>query len=528
MLIKQFGFRETKQLTSLVLDYLDEKESVSSFYNRFPRLENFAKQAQEKSQHIVDRSTLVEVLSDQYNSVKSSKKTLENIRLLASDSTFTVTTGHQLNLATGPLYFVYKILSTINLAEKLNAEYTDFKVVPVYWMATEDHDFAEINHFFFNSQKFSWDQPQEGKVGSISTQGLTAIWKQLNDFSNGAWHIEELTQLFDKAYQQPTLTEATRYLVNELFGAYGLVIVDADDARLKAPFVRIMKDDLIHHSAEKLINSTIKNLDEKGYSSQVNPREINLFYLSEQSRERIVKENNRWEVLNSSVSWSQEELLNELEKHPERFSPNVTLRPIYQEVILPNLAYLGGGAEVAYWFELKSTFDYFKVPYPMVMLRNMVLVLNARAQKKLEQLNLEIENVFLPKHELTRNVVSKNAEQEIDLTHEREQLEKLNEQLKEKILLVDKALLTATEAELTRRLKGLNNLEKKLIRAEKKKQEETMQRIEDLYAAVYPAGKVQERFENYSTLYAQWGRSFIADVKEALDPLDFRMVVVAK
>ena len=522
-------FRETRQLATLTLDYLDQKETLVPFYHRFPALENFKLQAEEKAHQKIDRKVLVEVLHEQYAGLKCSKATKKNIDALHDEKTFTVTTGHQLNLTTGPLYFIYKILSTINLAEKLNVENPDLKIVPVYWMATEDHDFDEIDHFVFQGHKITWERDGGGKVGTLKTGGIEGVFEALKKYSNGAWHIDELVELFQWAYtQHPTLATATRALVNELFKDYGLVIVDADHTSLKRSLIPVMQQDIFEQTPHKNIATTNARLEEMGYNIQVNPREINFFYMGEGFRERIVQTEEGWQVLETSIHWNKEELLSEIENYPERFSPNVVLRPLYQELILPNLAYLGGGAEVAYWLELKAVFDHFEVPYPMVMLRNMVMVLNATAVKKLEQLSIPIASVFKPKDALTRQLVTEHASIEIDLSKERYELRQLNEMLRKKAAEIDITLQPAVEAELTRRVKGLDRLEKKFIRAEKHKQTDLLNRIDALYEAVFPKGKVQERFENYSTLYANWGRSFIQDVKSQLDPLDFQMILLSK
>ncbi len=171
------SYKETNYFTPLIIDYLDQKESLKPFYNRFPTLENFEAQIQEKDQFFTSakRKVLVEVLKDQYKALQTSEAVLGNIELLSNTKTFTVTTGHQLNLFTGPLYFLYKIVSTINLAKDLQNKYPDFNFVPIYWMATEDHDFEEINYFNLNGKKFKWNSTQKhaGKdaVGNLNTEG---------------------------------------------------------------------------------------------------------------------------------------------------------------------------------------------------------------------------------------------------------------------------------------------------------------------------------------------------------------------
>ena len=159
-------FKETNYFSSLITDYLDEKADLKPFYNRFPLLENFEAQIEEKQQSYnkSNRSDVVKALMMQYEDLSISSMTLTNIDLLKHGTTFTVTTGHQLNLFTGPLYFFYKIISTINLCKTLKDRYPHYNFVPVYWMATEDHDFAEINFFNFKGKKVQWNRDASGAV----------------------------------------------------------------------------------------------------------------------------------------------------------------------------------------------------------------------------------------------------------------------------------------------------------------------------------------------------------------------------
>ena len=368
------SYKETNYFTPLIIDYLDQKESLKPFYNRFPTLENFEAQIQEKDQFFTSakRKILVEVLKDQYKALQTSEAVLGNIELLSNTKTFTVTTGHQLNLFTGPLYFLYKIVSTINLAKDLQKKYPDFNFVPIYWMATEDHDFEEINYFNLNGKKFKWNSTQKhaGKdaVGNLNTEGLDEVYSLFSAEIGGGTNAEALKKLFKKAYlEHSNLTDATRYLADELFKDYGLVILDGDDTRLKQEFLPYLEKEIFEQVSEKATEPLANKLKELGYTVQVNPREINLFYLKDGLRERIIEQEGRYFVNETEISWSEEELRSELKQHPERFSPNVMTRPLYQEVILPNLCYIGGGGELAYWFELKDFFKAVNVPFPILI-----------------------------------------------------------------------------------------------------------------------------------------------------------------
>jgi len=170
-------FRETNYFSDFICDYLDEKPELNQFYNRFPKLENFKAQIEEKSLSVraQSRTVLVKTLKSQYKNLNTSELTLNHIERLKEDTTFTITTGHQLNLFTGPLYFLYKIISTINLTKQLKEKYPKYNFVPVYWMASEDHDFEEINYFNFKGKKIQWNSNQTGAVGHFNSKGLDAV-----------------------------------------------------------------------------------------------------------------------------------------------------------------------------------------------------------------------------------------------------------------------------------------------------------------------------------------------------------------
>ncbi|MEO8515848.1 MAG: bacillithiol biosynthesis cysteine-adding enzyme BshC, partial [Flavobacterium sp.] len=340
----------------LMNDYLAQKPNLNSLYNRFPNIENFEAQIQEKKINFngnAKRKILVSVLEKQYEQINTSTETLNNFELLKESNTFTVTTGHQLNLFTGPLYFLYKIISTINLTKELKAKYPENNFVPIYWMATEDHDFEEINYFNFKGKKFRWNAASTGPVGRLSTEGLTDFFEIYQQELGSGKNVQIIKTLFEESYlNHSNLADATRFLANELFGEYGLVILDGDNQDLKRTFIPYIKEELLSQTSFKAVIETTEKLKE--YTIQVNPREINLFYVEDNLRERIVldPDSNRegkYKVNNTKIEFTETEILALLDKNPERFSPNVIMRPLYQEIILPNLCYIGGGGEIGYW-----------------------------------------------------------------------------------------------------------------------------------------------------------------------------------
>ena len=424
------SYQKSGYFSPLMNDYLDQKSNIKSLYNRFPSIENFEAQVQEKktSYTYKNREILVSVLKQQYSKISISTKTNQNIELLLNSNTYTITTGHQLNLFTGPLYFLYKIISTINLSKELKEKYPNYNFVPLYWMATEDHDFEEINYYNFKGRKFHWNKESSGPVGRLSTEGLKDFFEVYACELGSGTNANAIKKMFQEAYlNHSNLAEATRHLANALFGKYGLVILDADNADLKRTFIPYIKDELIHQTSHKNVIETAEKL--KNYTIQVNPREINLFYVEDNLRERIILENGKYKVNNTQMEFSESEILSLLEKHPEKFSPNVILRPLYQEVILPNLCYIGGGGEIAYWLELKSFFNAVKVTFPILLLRNSALLTTEKQVKKADKLGLTWSDLFSKQKDLVNAKTTALSEFPIDFSPQKEHLRKQFEAL---------------------------------------------------------------------------------------------------
>ncbi|WP_396151241.1 bacillithiol biosynthesis cysteine-adding enzyme BshC [Flavobacterium sp.] len=530
------SYQQSGYFSALIYDYLNEKPALKALYHRFPNLENFKLQLEEKGNNFNDngnindkfkREILVSVLEKQYQSIVASESTLNNIKLLNQSNTFTITTGHQLNLFTGPLYFLYKIISTINLCKQLKSEFPEHNFVPVYWMATEDHDFEEINYFTFKHKKISWNRDSFGPVGRLSTEGLEEVLAVFESEIGLGKNAEYLKNLFKKAYlEHSNLADATRFLANELFAKEGLVIIDGDNSDLKKLFIPYIKNELLQQTAFAKVNETTPLLEL--YSVQVNPREINLFYIEDDLRERIVFENGSYAVLNTKMTFSEEEILKEVDNHPEKFSPNVLLRPLYQEVILPNLCYIGGGGELAYWLELKSFFESQNVTFPILLLRNSVLLATEKQAKKSDKLQLTWRDLFLNQQELFTQKTKLLSDFTIDFSAQKEALKKQFEDLHKIAEATDKSFLGAVKAQETKQIKGLENLEKRLLKAEKRIHQEQLNRIIALQNELFPNQSIQERKLNFSEFYVEFGEELIKKLLTELKPLEqeFKVLVL--
>lgn len=528
----QIPFQQTGFFSKTMIDYLEKDEKIQKFYHHFPNIEGFKKQIAEKrgSFPATSRRILAEALKQQYIGFDASELTLEHIDSLKDQNTFTITTGHQLNLFTGPLYFLYKIFSVINLCEELSEKFPEQKFVPVYWMATEDHDFDEINYFNFKGTKVVWNRPDGGPVGRFSTEGLEEVFMEFSKHLGSSSNADFIKKLFERAYlNHSNLAAATRYVANELFKEYGLVIVDADDVKLKTLFAPIVKDELLNQTSYKAVSKTIAEFGQH-YKVQVNPRETNLFYMTNSIRDRIVKQDHQYALVNSNAgehTWlSEESMLSELENHPERFSPNVIMRPLYQEVILPNLCYIGGGGEMAYWLELKDYFEKVEVPFPILLLRNSVQVVSEKQAKKLNNLNISFEEIFMKQHELLAKKITENSDIPFSFQDAQVLLEQQFAALQRVAEQTDVSFVGAVNAQQQKQLKGLENLRKRLLRAEKRKQADLVDRISELQNQLLPNQSLEERQRNFSEFYLEYGSKFLKVLKNHLHPLQLEFTIL--
>jgi bacillithiol biosynthesis cysteine-adding enzyme BshC len=523
------SYQKSGYFTKLMIDYLDEKPQLKQFYNHFPTIENFKKQIEEKQQNFSFkiRQILVTELEKQYSKFEISESTLKNIQLLNNSNTFTITTGHQLNLFTGPLYFLYKIVSVINLCKELKLTYPEYNFVPIYWMATEDHDFEEINYFNFKNKKIRWKKDSFGPVGRLLTADLKDIFTIIDtEFGTGN-NVNYLKEVFKKSYlENQNLADATRSLANELFKNEGLVIIDGDSKILKTIFIPYVKKELLEENSFKKVTETNTLLND--YFIQVNPREINLFYIEDNLRERIIKENEVYKVNNTSIEFSENEILNELENHPEKFSPNVILRPLYQEVILPNLCYIGGGGELAYWLELKSNFEANNITFPILLLRNSVLLATEKQAEKADKLNLTWADLFSNQQELFDKKTKEFSEFTIDFAEQKEHLKKQFKNLYQIANQTDKSFFGAVKAQEAKQIEGLENLEKRLLKAEKRVHADKLQRILLLQNELFPNQILQERKANFSEFYLEFGSSLIEELLKEFNPLsqEFKIITL--
>lgn len=524
--ITYLPYRDTGYFSHFVTDYLSGTPQTKPFYKYTPDKNGIAEAIKERGKYPIDRKTLVDILTKQYADLTKHEKVEKNLRLLADENTYTVCTAHQPNLLTGYLYFIYKIIHAIKLAEELQQQHTGQNFVPVYYMGSEDNDLDELGTFRYNGKKYVWDgDGQKGAVGRMRTKGLKTLLNTVfNFFGPPGNNSNELKELLTKAYlEHQNLANATQYLVNELFGRYGLIVLNPDEAAFKNIIIPIMEDDLLNETPYSMVSAQIEKLPHK---AQAQPRPINLFYLKDGLRERIEKRGDTWIVVNTDLKWDKIKLLAELHAHPERFSPNVILRGLFQESILPDVAFIGGGAEVAYWLQLKTLFENYKIFYPTILLRQSVLWVKPGEVKLKDQLQLGINEIFKQEASLIKDYVVKNSSDKWQVDTETVAVENILSQLKKKATALDPTLKASSEAALAKIRYQLQVLEKKMLRAEKKKMHTQLLKITRLKNVLFPGNSLQERIENFSEYYLHYGPAFFDMLKEAMQPAQQQFLVI--
>lgn len=526
MHIFRFNRRQLASFDEQALNLTYNQSVYQDYIDQTYDLANFKEQIEKKKFSSVERERLVTALKEQYNGIIVNPKVESSINSLLDSTTFTVTTGHQLSLFTGPMYFVIKIMHTVRLAEELKKAYPSNNFVPVYWMATEDHDFEEIQSFEIFNKKFTWESSQVGAVGRFHIKDVEDIKLDLHGlFAN---HPDsEMHKLIDE-FQGETLTVATRRLVNKMFEEYGLVIIDGDDTSLKSFFAPVVKKELEEQFSETSVLATNDCLKKEGVKLQVNPRKINLFYLEGSLRSRIEQKENAF-FIEGKGECSHEELLRELEEFPKRFSPNVILRPLYQELILPNLAYVGGLGEISYWLQLKGVFDKMSCTFPMLAVRNSIMWVDPAMSKRLDKLSLHLEDTFLDIDKLKKAYLLEHAEADLDFTVLDQLIYQLSNEMLSIISAVDPAKKTFAEAEQARFQKQLNSYKDRVIRFSKAKNEDAMKQLETVKDRLFPGNGLQERKVNFFS-FCQDGEvsSKINFLHSAIDPFNGDFVVIVE
>lgn len=522
------AYSQVPQLAKTDIAYAGGDDRLIPFFTYAPKLESFSAVLAEKATRQYPRKDLVSSLQRQYAALPVKQKVQQQIDALADDNTYTIVTAHQPVLLTGPLYFVYKALTAIQLAQSVEAlSQGKQKVVPVFVLGSEDHDLDEVNKANIYGKTLVWQPGESGPVGCMDVASLAPVLEELKAILGDREEAQALFREIQQCYTgKPDFAAATQALLHEWLGDLGLVVLNMNDSVLKRHFIPIIKAELLEQPAHKLVNETIAQLSALGFKAQAAPREINLFYMLPGLRERIVLENGVYQVLNTEIRFSQAEILHEVEQYPERFSPNVVLRPLYQELILPNLAYVGGGGELAYWLERKSLFAHFNLSLPVLVRRHSLLWLDRDAAKKLQKTGFSAAEFFADTDSLVRQFIARNAEVEVSLDQEMATMQQLYNQLAAKAKAIDPTLEKSLLAESVKAVAGLEQWQSRLVRAEKQKHDTALQQLRSLKEKLYPGNGLQERYDNVLPYLLKYGKGFFQTILDQIAPFDPGFVIL--
>lgn len=523
------NFEETGNFSALVLDYLKADESLKSFYRHPATLEGIKQSIEERKGFKTDRKLLVDQLKFQYRDVSPNSLQLSYIEKLLQENTFTITTAHQPNIFTGHLYFIYKIMHAIKMADELQKLIPENNFVPVYYMGSEDADLEELGEVVVAGKKLVWETKQTGAVGRMHIDAaflkiIKEIGGQIGVQQFGAAMISKM----EKAYTiGKSIETATFEFVNDLFASFGLIILLPDEATLKKSFEPVIKKEIEEQFSSRELQKTIAAFPPK-YKIQAAGRDLNLFYLDKDSRQRLLLRETGFAIENTDRVFTKQTMLEEIENEPRNFSANVILRPLYQEYILPNIVFIGGGGELAYWLELKSVFAAASIPYPVLMLRNSFALLDKKTAAAIKKLNFSFADFFKGEHELVNAVVVRDSENKISVSEEKFALLKIYSTLRKDAAAVDKSLERHVWALQAKAINHIDQLEKKMIRSAKKGFKVQIKNISKIKSILFPAGTLQERVEGLLYFYSEFGTALLQDIYENSPALEPKFVLLTE
>ena len=509
-----FSFQETNLFGKLFSDFIEDKSDLSPFGTSKVddlNLEDF---------NISDevRDDLVSVIEEQAGLVELSSKSVYNLNQLKDKNTYTVVTGHQLNVAGGPLFFTYKILATIRACQELANKYPEANFVPVYWAATEDHDYEEINHFFLFGKKIEWEESFKNvPVGDISLKDFDTFVQQWGEIPNDVKSCYTSSK---------TLKEAHLKLVYHLFGKYGILVLDANDEKLKQHFLPYAVKEIETRFVSENVKQTNLALEGLGYKAQVNPRDCNLFHLEDGKRYRVDIEGEEVTFVGSDKTLGKEEYLNTIKKGANSLSPNVLMRPVYQQIILPNVAYIGGPGELAYWLQLKAMFQSVNVSFPVLVPRFFGMYVPSFIQKKMDKAEFTTDDLFKDIEQIKKEILGSDVEGQELLV----QLETQFESYKSGVLTslekeLNLSLKSFAESAMTRMNKENQNILKRVKKELEGRNSVKIDRFKSVKEYLFQDGVPQERRESVFT-YLINNPDFIDQVYQSIDPFDYRFNVL--
>ena len=489
--------------------YCTDFDAVRDFYAgdfRDPAARQEA--ADRAAAHPRDRDTLADVLLEHHEAWGClTEEAKSNIEALRAEDTVAVVTGQQVGLFGGPLYTVYKTITALKLADQL-AEETGRTVVPVFWVEGEDHDFAEIDHTWLlhrnepvQVQYAGHAPPEDGNIGAVGRLRLT---EQIEDV------LDEVDDILPPSDFKPAVMEALRtayapgtriedafvQFVHALFPDSGLVYLNPDDARLKRLVQPLFRQEIEEHDEpHRRVEEASEPLRER-FHAQVRTRPTNLFLLDDTGRHPIdAEDGGTFRLRGTDRTFTQAELLQRLDDAPEQFSPNVVLRPLTQDALVPTAAYVAGPGEVSYFAQYKGVYEWAGIPMPLIYPRASVSLVESKVQKVLDKFELPVDAFSGDAEQLFQRVVMGLTDVDIDevfadaTRHVHEAINTIKPAVEE----IDRTLIGSAEAARAALQNEMEDLKSRVIRAEKRNHDEIRAQLQKAHVNLFPQGGLQER-----------------------------------
>lgn len=499
--------------------YMQNPAQFDSFLSSLPDAKQAEKVIAQKQANFSSdlRALLQNELKQTYTSLALTPP--QSIERLSSENTFVVVTAHQPCIFTGPLYFIYKIASAIALARKLQQTYPDKHFIAMYVVGSEDHDFDEIKSTRIFNKTITWESGQSGAVGRMTLSGIGNLLDEVEPLISKEPFGPDLIEKLRASYLETrTLAEATLHFVHSIFGQDDLLICDLDRPALKFAARALFERELNTKSSRPLVEANQRRLEELGYPSQIYARDINLFWLDDTNRKHIESDGNDFMQGDKKLPLASPVILDQDQAY--HVSPNVVLRPLFQQAVLPAIAYVGGGAEVAYWMEIEQVFDHHDIPFPMLVRRDSGLYIPAFIAKSMKQVDLDTTSLFLSEKIVQDQYLAEQAGEEWSLEKSRTAFDATFQSMQQEALAIDTGLEKMLAGFHQQQLNFIEKLEGRLKKAIKSKHETGINRISKIWQSAFPNGSLQERSTNFIPFYARHGHDFIETIIRHFDPLN--------
>jgi bacillithiol synthase len=524
-------FTEIPRTSRLFNDFLYNYEKVARFYIDSGRSgSTLADHARRVGEQEFDRKQVPDALERINRRAGSSDLTFKNIDILRRPGSVAIVTGQQAGLFTGPLYTIHKALTVIKLASSLREQGVD--AVPVFWVASEDHDYKEVNHcrVVDNEGRLkdvvyeAHDLPEDAPVGRIKL--CDGIGEEIDSLISALPRSEFLPELerdLRESYAPGVgFAEAFARLMARLFKDYGVVLLDPLDDELKrvaAPIYSLA----IQKSSEiaRALVERSRELELAGYHAQVHTSQdmVPLFIMDDGRRVAMTQHDGRFQVKGSDRSFSTPELVELVERCPNCFSPNVTLRPAVQDFLLPTAAYIGGPAEIAYFAQLRAVYETLGRQLPCVLPRASMTLIEGRHSKTMKKYRIELRDFFDGLHPAITKVVEQSLDRESANAFEEterifsEQFDRLEQILKRN----DQTLVDSVKRAREKVIYQVEHLRTRFIHASAHREQNMFRQVERAFTTLLPDKNLQERELNIYYFLSRYGPSLIADLLEAAD-----------